>query len=135
MRILLGALCLVAATACVEKSPAGPTAPLNQQFTLRRGETVSINSASVRLEFVEVTGESRCPANVQCVWAGDAIVHVRALDGAAVADYELHAGDSRRSAASHRQLRIELVQLEPYPVSTRPIGQDDYRATLRVIGS
>ena len=135
MRILLGALCLVAATACVEKSPAGPTAPLNQQFTLRRGETVSINGTSVRLQFMEVTGDSRCASDVMCIQAGDAIVHVRALDGAAVADYELHAGDSSRSAASHRQLRIELVQLDPYPVSTRPIGQDDYRATLRVIAS
>jgi hypothetical protein len=132
MRILLGALCLVAATACLEKNPAGPTVPLNQQFTLRRGETASIDGTSVRLEFVEVTGESRCPVDVQCVRAGDAIVHVRALDGAAVADYELRAGDSSRSAASHRQLRIELVQLDPYPVSTRTIGQDDYRATLKV---
>jgi hypothetical protein len=108
---------------------------MNQQFTLRRGETVSINGTSVRLQFMEVTGDSRCASDVMCIQAGDAIVHVRALDGAAVADYELHAGDSRRSAASHRQLRIELVQLDPTPVSTRPIGQDDYRATLRVIAS
>jgi hypothetical protein len=132
MRMLLLASCLLAATACSEKRPVGPSTPLNQQFTLPRGETISINDTSVRLQFVEVTGDSRCPANAFCIWAGDAIVVVRALDAGAAADYALHTGDSSRASATHRQLRIELVQLAPYPFSDRPTAQDDYRATLKV---
>ena len=131
-RILLLASCLLAATTCGERSPVGPTASLNQPFTLPRGETASITGTSVRLRFVEVIGDSRCPADVVCIQGGDAIVHVRAFDGSTAADYALHTGDSARGAATHRQLRVELVQLEPYPFSTRPIGQDDYRATLMV---
>ena len=132
MRILLLASCLLAATACNEKQPVGPSTPLNQQFTLPRGETISINDTSVRLQFVEVTGDSRCPANAVCVQAGDATVVVRVLDAGAAADYALHTADSVRAAATHRQLRIELVQLAPYPFSGRPIAQEDYRATLKV---
>ena len=130
--MLLLVSCLLAATACNEKQPVGPSAPLNQQFTLPRGETISIDRTSVRLQFVEVSGDSRCPADAFCVWAGDATVHVRALDAGTDADYMLHTGDASRTAATHRQLRIELVQLAPYPFSSRTIAQDDYRATLKV---
>ena len=130
--MLLIVSCLLAATACNEKRPVGPSAPLNQQFTLPRGETISIDRTSVRLQFVEVSGDSRCPADAFCVWAGDASVHVRALGAGADADYMLHTGDASRAAATHRQLRIELVQLAPYPFSSRTIAQDDYRATLKV---
>jgi hypothetical protein len=130
--MLLVVSCLLAATACNEKQPVGPSAPLNQQFTLPRGETISIDGTSVRLHFVEVSGDSRCPADAFCAWAGDATVRVRALDAGADADYTLHTGDGSRTAATHRQLRIELVQLAPYPFSSRTIAQDDYRATLKV---
>jgi hypothetical protein len=130
--MLLLVSCLLAATACSAEQTVGPSAPLNQQFTLPRGETISIDGTSVRLQFVEVSGDSRCPADAFCVWAGDATVHVRARDAGADADYTLHTGDASRAAATHRQLRIELVQLAPYPFSSRTIGQDDYQATLKV---
>lgn len=131
MRALFVALCLAAA-GCLDGSPAGPTVPLNQQFVLARGETVSIGGTAVRLQFTEVTGDSRCPSDVVCIQGGDAIVHVRAVDDGAAADYDLHTGDSARAVATHRQLRIELVRLDPYPFSTRTIGQGDYRATLTI---
>ncbi len=93
---------------------------------------MAINDTSVRLQFVEVAGDSRCPAGVFCIQAGDAIVVVRVLDASAAADYALHTSDSARAAATHRQLRIELVQLAPYPLAGHTIAQDDYRATLKV---
>ena len=131
MRAVVLVLCLLAATACDEKSPAGPTVPLNQRFTLARGEVARVDGADLRLQFVEVTGDSRCPADVVCIQGGDALVHVRVTDGV-TATYELHTGDSSRAAAMHGQVRIELVQLQPYPFSSRTIAQDDYRATFLV---
>jgi putative intracellular protease/amidase len=46
--------------------------------------------------------------------------------------FELHTGDSSRSAVSHAGFRVELVSLQPYPFSSRTIGPDEYRATLKV---
>jgi hypothetical protein len=132
MRVVLVAICLLAATGCDEKSPAGPTVPLNQQFTLARGEAAFIEGTSIRLQFVQVTGDSRCPADAVCIQGGDALVHVRAHDGSGASDYELHTGDSSRAVATHRQFRVTLVQLQPYPFSSKTIAQDDYRATLNV---
>jgi hypothetical protein len=90
-----------------------------------------VEGAGFRLEFRGVSGDSRCPADAVCILGGDAIVHVRVLD-TPQADYELHTGDSSRGSATHRQARIELLELQPYPFSTRSIAPADYRATLRV---
>jgi hypothetical protein len=122
--------CLLLATACDEESPAGPTVPLNQEFTLAPGETASLEGTSVTVRFLRVSDDSRCPADAVCIQGGDALVHVRATNGSA-AEYELHTGDLSRASAIHRDVRIELVQLQPYPFSSRTIQPDDYRATLR----
>jgi hypothetical protein len=131
MRALVLVFCLLAATACDEKSPVGPTVPLNERFTLARGETASVEGAGLRLQFVEVAGDSRCPADAVCILGGDAIVHVRVTDSETM-PYDLHTGDSSRAAVMHRQVRIELIQLQPFPFSSRTIPQDEYRATFLV---
>lgn len=131
MRVFAVVFCLLAATACDEKSPVGPIVPLNERFTLAPGEAGRVDGAGLRLQFVEVTGDSRCPADAVCIQGGDALVHVRVADGG-IAAYELHTGDASRAAVTHGQFRIELVQLQPFPFSSRTIAQDEYRATFLV---
>jgi hypothetical protein len=131
-KLLITALsCLLFATACDEKSPVAPTVPLNQQFTLAPGQSASIEDTAVRVEFVRVSGDSRCPADAICIQGGDALVQVRVSNGGA-AEYDLHTGDLSRAAVTHGGYRIELVQLQPYPFSSRTIEPGDYRATLTV---
>ena len=130
LRAGLAFVCLLASTACDEKSPVGPSVPLNQQFTLAPGEIASIEGASVRLQFVRVAEDSRCPADVFCVWAGDAIVRLRAVDADGPADYELHTNNSRVRSVIHRDIRVDLVHVQPYPFSNRAIDPSEYRATF-----
>jgi hypothetical protein len=131
-KLLIVALsCLFLATACDEKSPVGPTVPLNQQFTLAPGEAASIEDTSIRIEFLRVSGDSRCPADAVCIQGGDALVEVRVTDGGS-AEYELHTGDQSQAAVTHAGFRIELVQLQPFPFSSRTIQPEEYRATLTV---
>ena len=132
MHIVLLLVCLRAATACDEKSPLAPSVPLNQQFTLAHNETAAVDGTNVSVQFVDVTGDSRCPADAVCIQGGDAIVHVRAFDSSDASRLELHTGDSSRASGVHKQLRISLVQLQPYPFSNRTIAPDEYRATLTV---
>jgi len=132
VRVFLLAGCLLAATACDDENPTGPTFPLNERFVLAPSGVAAIANAGVRLQFVGVTGDSRCPADAFCIQGGDAIVHVRIFDTGASTAYELHTGDSRRASVTHRSLRIELLELQPYPFSSRTIAPSDYRATLVV---
>lgn len=132
MRTFLVAFCLLAATACDENGPTGPTVPLNAQFTLARGEMARVEQVAIGVLFVGVAGDSRCPADAFCIQGGDATVQVRVFDAGVANDYELHTGDARRAAVSHRSLEIALLQLQPYPFSSRTIDPSEYRATIVV---
>lgn len=124
-------LCLLAATACDEKSPANPSGPINQQFVLAPGGTAAIDAAGISVRFMGVLSDSRCPADAICVTAGDAVVRIEVIrPSAGRSQYDLHEADKK--PATHGDLRIALVQLEPYPLSARTIPQSEYRATLRV---
>jgi hypothetical protein len=121
--------CLLAATAC-DETQTGPTVPLNERFILAPGSVAVVRDEDLRIRFDEVTGDSRCPADVVCIQGGDALVHIRVSDGASTNAYVLHTGDSSRAAIVHGSVRIALVELQPYPFSSRTIAPGDYRATF-----
>jgi hypothetical protein len=132
MRSTLFLICLLCVTACDEKSPVGPTVPLNERFTLSPGEVAIVEEADLRLRFVRVSGDSRCPGDAICIHGGDATVQVLATgDGSDSSLLGLHTGDSSQASAVYQGVRITLVELQPYPFgSLPPIEPDDYRATL-----
>ncbi len=125
-------ICLLCVTGCDEKSPTGPTVALNERFTLAMGEVAAVNNTNLRLEFVRVTGDSRCPADAICIQGGDALVQVRASDGGSSTLLGLHTGDSSQAGADFGGARVTLLELQPYPFSSRTIAQEEYRATLTV---
>ena len=129
MRYVLVVLAL-GALGC-DESPTGPTAPLNREFELGRGQSAIIEDVALTVRFNGVTNDSRCPADAVCIQGGDALVHVTATTRQSSRDYELHTGDMR--PVQHEGLTIALVQVQPYPFSSRPpITPDDYRVTLKV---
>ena len=132
MRPILLTICLLAATGCDENAPTGPTVPINRQFTLAPQETAVIQGTGRRVQFMRVAGDSRCPADAICIWVGDATVMLRVFDGSGASDYELHTIDAPRGSIVHDDMRVTLVQLQPYPYSNRTIQPSDYRATLEV---
>ena len=131
MRSLLLIFCLLLATGCDENSPTGPTVPLDERFTLAPGDTVLIDGTDTRVQFLRVSGDSRCPGDAVCIQGGDAIVKVRVTTGV-TNDYDLHTADSSRATVTHGSFRISLVNLQPFPFSGRTIAQSEYRATLTV---
>lgn len=122
-------LCLLFVTGCDEASPVGPAVPLSQRFPLGPGDSAPIAGTSLRVQFLRVSGDSRCPADALCIQGGDAIVHVRATESTTT-DYELHTGGPPHAATTLSGFRIELAELQPYPFSSRTIQPGDYRATL-----
>lgn len=125
--------CLFLVTLGCDEMPSGPTVAFNERFTLAPGESARIDRGQVRLEFTDVTGDSRCPGDAICIQGGDAVVRVRATAGSAATTLELHTGDSARAFSTFQGLRVELMELQPYPFSSLPpIAPAAYRATLRV---
>jgi hypothetical protein len=126
--ILIG---VVLISACTADSPGAPTGPVDTELVLAPGQTADVANTNIQLRFDGVSGDSRCPADVVCIQAGDAIVRIEVLpkSGAARA-YDLHTGN--RQPVRHDDLTIALENLSPYPFSSRTIAPGDYRATLRV---
>jgi hypothetical protein len=132
MRASVLLICLLSVTSCDEKSPTGPTVSLNQQFALAPGEVAVVNEVDLRLQFVRVTGDSRCPADAVCIQGGDAVVEILASAGNSSTALGLHTGDSSQASAVFAGARITLVELQPFPFSSRTIAPGEYRAMLSV---
>ena len=114
-----------------DESPTGPTIPLNREFELGAGQSAVIEDVALSVRFNGVSNDSRCPGDAICILGGDALVHITATSRQTSRDYELHTGDMR--PVQHEGVTIALVQLQPYPFSSRPpITPGDYRATLKV---
>ena len=131
MRLAALLFCLLAATAC-DESPTGPTVSIDARFTLAPGETASIEGRGVRLRFEGVSGDSRCPIDAICIQGGDAVVKVQASGDGGSLSLELHTGDASRASVTYGSVKVTLVDLQPYPFSSRTIAPGDYRATLVV---
>ena len=129
MRVVL-VFALFALVAC-DEGPTAPTVALNEEFVLAPDEVARVADTGLRIRFVGVQGDSRCPADAVCILGGDAIVGIEALSfGGGRQEYDHHTGDLR--PVVHDGFTIALVKLEPYPFSSQTIQPNDYRATLRV---
>jgi hypothetical protein len=128
---------LVALLACDEgaRPVANPDHVLGDELTLKVGETAHVTG--IPLTFTAVLSDSRCPGDVVCVWSGNAEAEI------AVGPPESTYGPTHRlilnSTVGPREgtalgLRLTLIELEPWPVSTRQIPPEDYVITLRVDG-
>lgn len=131
----LGAIGWLALLACGGKAQPAPdleVITLPATVTLAVGEDRHVHGVTVR--FGAVKNDSRCPSDVQCVWAGDAEVDlVLTPDGGGTAErLALHTTQEPR-AGTARGLTISLLSLAPVPVSTDT--RREYRAELRIVAA
>lgn len=103
---------------------------LGLPFELKINQAGLIESENLRVEFVNVTEDSRCPSDVVCVWQGQATAFFEAtLGNDDVYTFELTTGDSTKSIG---QYSVALDSLQPYPKSTEKIEPSDYVAEITV---
>ena len=114
------------------ESPSEPTSfRLVEPFDLRPGQT-AIVELSLRIKFESVPVDSRCPSDVVCIQAGDAVVKVSiSAVGQQSETHELHT-NPMFSDALYQAYAIRLQRLTPLPRSDRPVAPGDYVATLIV---
>lgn len=106
----------------------------DREFDLQAGDIAISSDGKVKVGFENVLEDSRCPSDVECVWAGqvkvqigfftdgkDSLKQVIILEGKALAEPWLLEGYS-----------VKLISVEPYPISTKQIRLEDYKITLLV---
>ena len=125
---LLGAI-VVASTVACSSMPTVPTEPA--LVTLAPG--ASTNYGSLKVTFVRVTGDSRCPGDALCITAGDAQAAIE-LDGLGPSrSAELFLVEPSKRSVEHAGFTLTFEALSPYPfLSQGPISPGAYRATFRI---
>ncbi len=98
------------------------------------GQTAQIQEEALTLQLVEVN-DSRCPPDVQCVWAGQATATLFVFQSGFPAQ-SLKIGTSAPvnfpSQASYRSFQFSLKSLEPGPNKEGPAAAELVRATILV---
>lgn len=106
------------------------TAELGEPFTLERGASTVVDGQIVR--FDHITEDSRCPADVDCVWEGRATISLSLIAGDTVDGVQLSipgfvGADSEpqpQQSAVVNGYTFTILQLDPYP------GQDGVDAEM-----
>ena len=89
-------------------------ASLDDTLHVQLGRSAAADGGRLVLTFAARLSDSRCPANVVCVWMGDAAVRVSARAGRTSAEVDLHTGIEPRSLTVDRYV-VTVVGLLPYP--------------------
>ena len=118
-RALLAAFVLAAACRHQREPEVGvspPGAPVADTLRVELGKSAAAAGGGVVVMFAARLADSRCPANVTCVWTGDAAVRVVARAGGTSVDRVLHTGLEPQSLTVDRYT-VTVVGLLPYPGS------------------
>lgn len=130
-QLILASLLVPMTLSAKESGVCAQKVAMDTKFSLKHGGCVLL-AGKFEIRLIKISGDSRCPSDVQCGWAGDvtALFSVK-QKGAAPASIHIghHGGEG---FAIYRKREIKLLDVAPYPLSTRDISQDEYTATLLV---
>lgn len=107
---------------------------LGQEFQLRAGQQAIVEGEGLRVRFVSVLEDSRCPEDVRCIWGGNAEVLVNVEAGVSRSDLKLntHGADDSPKEVRYQQYSVGLVSLKPGRRTDTKIKAEEYVLMLIV---
>jgi hypothetical protein len=127
--IMVAMLCLAA---CAPAASGPLQVKTGEPFKLSPGESATTESGDLTITFNSVTGDSRCPSDALCIQAGEAKVSLSMQSSGGNLDAELSTAGGDTSQVESGGYLVQLVNLEPYPISSQPIAPESYEVTLVV---
>ncbi|MCH7786621.1 MAG: PKD domain-containing protein, partial [Chloroflexi bacterium] len=110
-----------------------PQPTLGSRFEVGLGQAVVIDPDDLRIQFLEVTEDSRCPTDVVCVQAGQAVILVGISGGGQppnLQELTLEGGAEGQASQQIGDYLIGFLALAPHPESSGQIDRASYVATL-----
>ncbi len=128
MKGLIAGLMLLLAFSVLPVSAAKRAETLRVQ--INKEKRFAKSKLSVR--FVELVEDSRCPADAQCVWAGNAKIKIRVTMKGRSHDLTLDTNGPHQ-ATTAEGYTIKLISLTPAPRSNIRIDRNGYVATFEAV--
>lgn len=122
-------------TPTIPENGSSITARLEQPFSLPIEQVAEIPSEDLRVRFIAVEEDSRCPEDVQCVWEGEVKIRVNlAQNNRDLGNFSaiLSSRNKDRAIVSVEGYSLELLEVNPYPKNPGKLDVEDYVATLQV---
>lgn len=90
-----------------------------------------VTSNGLKIAFIELVEDSRCPVDVDCVWAGNAKIKIRVTKGgkSQVVDLEMV---TKGMMPNYGNYRLTLKALSPELRSNVRVNRNAYVATIEV---
>ncbi|MCC7306376.1 MAG: hypothetical protein IT173_02325 [Acidobacteria bacterium] len=101
-----------------------------QTLEIRFGQQKTTKTGGVTVKFLELIEDSRCPVDVNCVWAGVARIKVALTRGGKTSEAELNTMDKK--SADFQGYTVTLTDLQPRQSRTSKYAPSAYTATLTV---
>ncbi|HEY5809179.1 MAG TPA: hypothetical protein VIT67_14495 [Povalibacter sp.] len=124
---LTAVFALFALVSCGAASPRELQAELGTGVTVAPGEVVKISELKVR--FIAVTEDSRCPRDTTCFWAGEVKVQI-AIEQPSQPLQQAEVEEGGNTVVG--DYRVTVLRVQPERTSETKIPPQDYRATLKV---
>ncbi len=102
------------------------------EVKLRVAQEKAAPGTAIKIKFVRVIEDSRCPEGVNCIWAGVARIRVQLRKAdKSVKEFELNTNQTNKTITFDGH-EIKLAALTPYPKSGTAIKAASYSATLTI---
>jgi hypothetical protein len=101
-----------------------------EQLTIKQGQQKVSKTGRITIKFIELTEDSRCPTDVNCVWAGIARIKVQLRKNGKTTEVELNTNDKKTTV--FHGYSVTLKDLQPRQSTTSRYGPAAYSATLTV---
>lgn len=102
--------------------------PGAESVTLKTTMGQTVTGLGVSLTPLEIISDSRCPKDVQCIWAGTVTLKVRVKNDAGTNEMTLALGKSATSSVQE----ITLIEVGPEKLSATQISPSSYHFTFEV---
>ena len=102
------------------------------QVKVRVNQQKALARQNLKIRFVTLVEDSRCPVDTNCVWAGNAKIEIRVTGRRGQTRvFELNTGAGPQSV-TFAGYEIKLEDLDPRPATNVRINRNAYTATLAV---
>ncbi len=122
-----GPRCEFSACPGATPNPTPTPAPNDNDVTAALNQTVSANGVSITP--LVVVSDSRCPANANCIWAGEVELRVRLQKGAVSREVVIKSNAS----ISFENTTVTMTTVLPQKISGTNIPSANYRFTFDVV--